>query len=126
MTFVKMTCEVNVDLSDIPSDAIAKEVHLRDEVMSDLKEHFREEIEEDVTLEKFTDEDIAVELKRRKVEGVGHSIRRIYEAIADGRTRDALDEMHAAFDEEGLAPPSTQLALSELLSGRKGSSNVRN
>jgi len=126
MTFIKMTCEVSVDLSEIPNNILAKEIHLRDEIMSDLKEHFREEIEEDVTLEKFTDEDIADELKRRKVEGVGHSIRRIYEAIADGRTRDALDEMHAAFDEEGLAPPSTQLALAELLSARKGSPNVRN
>ena len=90
MTFIKMTCEVSVDLSEIP------------------------------------DEDIADELKRRKVEHVGHSIRRIYEAIADGRTRDALEEMHAAFDDEGLAPPSTQLALADLISGRKASSHVRN
>ncbi len=126
MTFIKMTCEVDVDLSEIPDAAIANEVHLREEIMSDLKEHFREEIEEGVTLEKFSTDDIAGELRRRKVEGISHSIRRIYEAIADGRARDALDEMHSVFGDEGLSHPSTQLALAELLSARKGSTDVRN
>ncbi|WP_065091608.1 hypothetical protein [Rhizobium leucaenae] len=126
MNTINMTCRVEVDLSEIPNDALAKEVHLRDEIIDDLKEHFREEIEEGVTLEKFRTEEITDELRRRKVEGIGDVIRRIYSAIADGRQQDALDDMHVVFSEEGLAPPSSEMRRADLLSGRKVSSNVHN
>ncbi|NTG49004.1 hypothetical protein G6M04_16630 [Agrobacterium rhizogenes] len=46
-----------------------------------------------------------------------------YRMIAEGRNDDAMELMHA---EVGLAPPSHERAIADLLLGRKGSTHVRN
>ena len=48
-----------------------------------------------------------------------------YRMLAEGRTEEAMQVMYAETGRE-LAPPSHELAIADLLAGRKASTNVRN
>lgn len=78
-----------------------------------------------INLDLVSDEVIFDEFQYRDLL-VGDWLERTYRYLAEYDVEAAMDELHRQFARFGLAPPSTERQLVDLLSGTKGSSNVRN
>ena len=81
-------------------------------------------IQADIDMSDIPADALVEEFKRRKLADPFGWLHRVYRHLADGETQPAMEILHREFADIGLAPPSHERAIADLLSGRKVSSHV--
>ncbi len=123
MPVITLNAEFSFDIADIDDDALGREVRRREDLWAKIETAILED--KAVSIDDFSSQDLVSELQERGVETPRHWDVDLYRMIAEGRNDEALDLLYRN-STEGLAPPSTETRLADLLSGRKASSHVRN
>jgi hypothetical protein len=125
MATINLLCEAEVNLSKIPDADFRDELLRRAHIVDGIKEDNRQDVLDSISPSDFETDALVSELKRRKyVTDPFGWIERAYRYLAEGDIPAAMEILHHEFEDFGLAPPSHERAIADLLSGRKGSSHV--
>lgn len=114
MTTIYCDGKFSFDIADVSDENLNAEFRRREELVSKLKDEWREGLEEKEATDFSASELVAA------LNGKGLKLNpwafAVYRMIAEGRTEDAMDAMRSEIPQ--LAPPSHERALADLLTGR--------
>ncbi|MDR6757807.1 putative DNA-binding transcriptional regulator [Mycoplana sp. BE70] len=115
MPVVTITTEVSFDVAVIQDDVIKSEFNRRADVKKWAHDYWQSQQPPEKTIEDFDDEELLDELENRDIDlPQMETIHRVYRLLASRDIEAAMDELHREF---GLAPPSHECAIADLLSG---------
>lgn len=118
----QLTIDATISVHDIPDDVILAEARDRKDVRDQLFGDFEDQQDEPSTSD-FSTDDLLEALQERDVD-IQPWLPQVYRLLAQGKVRDAMDLIYDNVD-QGLAPPSHERALADLLSGTRSTTHVQ-
>ncbi len=123
MPVITLDTEFSFDLAAIGDEDLERELRRRTELFRAIEDDLREKFQPDIG--DFSTADIKQELRQRREEEARYWIHEAYAMLAEGRDQEAMELIFSELP-SGLAPPSHERAIADLISGRKASIHVRN
>ncbi|KQY31783.1 hypothetical protein [Rhizobium sp. Root483D2] len=117
----QLTIDATVNISDIPDDVILAQARDRKDVRDQLYGDFEDQ-QDELSASDFSTEELVEALQERDID-LHPWLSRVYRLLAEGKANEAMDMIYENVD-HGIAPPSHERAIADLLSGTRSYSHV--